>query len=78
MPASRSGESDVPGTLQRSPAKAQRTYKEVHDRAVETHGEGEQAHRVAFAALKHSRNLGVKGASRMTKEQLGEAIAKKQ
>jgi cation transport regulator ChaB len=49
-----SGESDVPGTLQRSPAKAQRTYKEVHDRAVETYGEGERAHRVAYAALKHS------------------------
>src|SRR3979411_2018570 len=45
---------DTPGTLQRSPAKAQRTYEKVHDSAVETYGEGEQAHRTAFAAVKHS------------------------
>ncbi|MDQ6742341.1 MAG: ChaB family protein [Candidatus Dormibacteraeota bacterium] len=122
---------DLPGTLQRSPAKAQRTFEKVHDSAVETYGEGERAHRTAFAAVKHSfekvgdhweekdhkgpsdpqaarggararsgqgrtfggvdvlghsrqelyeraRSLGVKGASKMTKEQLGEAIAKKQ
>jgi cation transport regulator ChaB len=122
---------DIPGTLQRSPAKAQRTYEKVHDSAVETYGEGERAHRTAFSAVKHSfekvgdhwepkdhkgpsdpqaarggarartspgktfggvdvlgnsrqelyeraRSLGVRGASKMTKEQLGEAIAKKQ
>jgi cation transport regulator ChaB len=122
---------DLPGTLQRSPARAQRTFEKVHDSAVETYGEGERAHRTAFAAVKHSfekvgdhweekdhkgpsdpqaarggalarsgqgrtfggvdvlghsrqelyeraRSLGVKGASKMTKEQLGEAIAKKQ
>jgi cation transport regulator ChaB len=121
---------DIPGTLQRSPAKAQRTYEKAHDSAVETYGEGERAHRTAFAAVKHSfekvgdhweqkdhrgpsdpqaarggasarrspaktfggidvlghskqelyeraRSLGVRGASKMTKEQLGEAIAKK-
>ena len=122
---------DIPGTLQRSPAKAQRTYEKAHDSAMETYGEGERAHRTAFAAVKHSfekvgdhweekdhkgpsdaqaarggpgartspaktfggvdvlghskqelyeraRSLGVRGASKMTKEQLGEAIAKKQ
>lgn len=45
---------DLPGTLKRSPAKAQRTYAKAHDRAVETYGEGARAHRVAMAALKHS------------------------
>jgi cation transport regulator ChaB len=45
---------DLPGTLQRSPAKARRTYREAHDSAVETYGEGERAHRTAFAAVKHS------------------------
>jgi hypothetical protein len=44
----------MPSTLKRSPAKAQRTYEEVHDHAVEEYGEGERAHRTAFAALKHS------------------------
>jgi len=43
---------DIPGTLRRSPAKAQRTWKKTHDRAVEEYGEGERAHRTAFAALK--------------------------
>ena len=122
---------DLPGTLQRSPAKAKRTYRKTHDSAVESYGEGEQAHRTAFSALKHSfekvgdhwepkdskgpsdpqaakggkaaresssktyggvdlygnskqelyeraRKLGVKGRSKMSKEQLAEAIAKKQ
>jgi hypothetical protein len=45
---------DVPGTLRRSPAKAQRTYEKAHDSAVKTYGEGERAHRTAIAALKHS------------------------
>jgi cation transport regulator ChaB len=131
MPERRDSGDDLPGTLKRSPAKAQRTFKKVHESAVETYGEGERAHRTAFSAVKHSfekvgdhwepkdhkgpsdpraerggaaarrgegktfggvdvlghsrqelyeraRSLGVKGASRMTKEQLGEAIAKKQ
>ncbi|MGH3666502.1 MAG: ChaB family protein [Egibacteraceae bacterium] len=45
---------DLPGTIQRSPAKAQRTYAKAHDSAVETYGEGERAHRTAISALKHS------------------------
>ena len=45
---------DMPSTLRRSPAKAQRTFAEAHDSAVETYGEGERAHRTAFSAVKHS------------------------
>jgi len=43
---------DLPGTLQRSPAKAQRTFAETHEAAVDQYGEGERAHRTAFASLK--------------------------
>ncbi|MFP5319865.1 MAG: ChaB family protein [Acidimicrobiia bacterium] len=121
---------ELPSTLQRSSAKAQRTWSKAHDSAVESYGEGERAHRTAFSALKHSfekvgdkwepkdhkgpsdpqaaksgaaarkggktyggvdveghsrdelyqraRKLGIKGASRMKKTELAEAIAKKQ
>ena len=124
-------EEELPSTIKRSPAKAQRTYKKAHDSAVESYGEGERAHRTAYSALKHSfekvgdhwepkdhkgpsdpqaakggrearespaktyggvdvlgnsrqelyeraKDLGVKGRSRMSKEQLAEAIARKQ
>ncbi|WP_150241642.1 ChaB family protein [Nocardiopsis quinghaiensis] len=47
------GASELPSTLQRSPEKAQRTWIKAHDSAVEEYGEGERAHRVAFAAVKH-------------------------
>jgi hypothetical protein len=121
---------EMPATLKRSPAKAQRTWAKTHDAAVETYGEGERAHRTAFSSLKHSfekvgdrwqpkkqkgpsdphaaksgkaarkggrtyggvdvvgnsrktlyeraRSLGVKGRSKMSKEKLAEAIARKQ
>jgi cation transport regulator ChaB len=124
------GKDELPDTLKRSPAKAQRTWVKAHDSAVESYGEGERAHRTAFSAVKHSfekvgdhweskdekgpsdpqaakgtpesrkggktyggvdvegnsrdelyqraRKLGVKGASRMKKAELAEAIAKKQ
>ncbi|TMC08411.1 MAG: cation transport regulator ChaB [Chloroflexi bacterium] len=126
MPGKRT---EIPDTLRRSPVKAQRTYREAHDSAVEQHGEGERAHRVAFAAVKHSfekvgdhwepkrrrgpsdpraasprarqdegatfggvdyyghtkrelydraRTLGISGASRMRKDELAAAIARKQ
>jgi hypothetical protein len=120
----------MPATVKRSPAKARRTWAKTHDSAVETYGDGERAHRTAFAALKHSfekvgdrwqpkkakgpsdpqaaksggsarrggrtfggvdvvgntrkalyqraRKLGVKGRSSMSKEELAEAIARKQ
>jgi cation transport regulator ChaB len=48
------GRAELPDTLRRSPKKAQRTWIEAHDAAVETYGEGERAHRTAFAAVKHS------------------------
>jgi cation transport regulator ChaB len=50
MPAKK----DMPSTLRRSPKKAQETYSKAHDAAVEEYGEGERAHRTAFAAVKHS------------------------
>jgi cation transport regulator ChaB len=45
---------EMPSTLKRSPKKAQETWAKTHDSAVEEYGEGERAHRTAFAALKHS------------------------
>jgi cation transport regulator ChaB len=45
---------ELPSTLKRSPAKAQRTFAKAHDSAAEEYGEGERAHRVAYSALKHS------------------------
>jgi cation transport regulator ChaB len=45
---------DMPGTLRRSPKKAQDTYAETRDSAVDQYGAGERAHRTAFAAVKHS------------------------
>jgi cation transport regulator ChaB len=48
------GREKLPSTLKRSPAKARRTWAKTHDSAVEEYGEGERAHRTAFAALKHS------------------------
>jgi cation transport regulator ChaB len=132
MPTSRRNrDEELPSTLERSPAKARRTYQEAHDSAVETYGEGERAHRAAWSAVKHSfekvgdhwepkarkgpsdpqaakggaearasrsrtyggvdargsskqelyeraRRLGVKGRSKMSKEQLAEAVARKQ
>ena len=119
---------DLPGTLQRSPAKAQRTYAETLDHAHEEYDSEERAHRTAYASLKHSfekvgdhwepkdhkgpsderakesgpegrgrtaggvdveghtkkelydraKRLGVEGRSRMTKQELGRAIARRQ
>lgn len=120
---------ELPGTLRRSPAKAQRTFAKAHDSAVAQYGEGERSHRVAYAAVKQSfekkgdhwepkdhkgpsdpraknprarenhgkalggvdyygnskqelyeraKKLDVSGRSKMTKEQLAEAIARKQ
>lgn len=48
------GKDELPDTLRRSPKKAQRTWIKAHDNAVESYGEGERAHRTAFAAVKHS------------------------
>lgn len=127
----RGDDAEVPSTIARSDDKAQRTWRAAHDSAVETYGEGERAHRTAFAALKHThekkgdhwepkdekgpsdprsekstdearrgegktyggidyhghtkkefeeraRDLGITGRSRMTKDELVEAIAKRE
>lgn len=47
-------EEELPDTIRRSSKKAQRTFAKAHDSAAEQYGEGERAHRVAYAALKHS------------------------
>jgi cation transport regulator ChaB len=123
-----SDQQDLPGTLKRSPKKAQRTYEKALDSAYNTYeGDEERAHRTAYSAVKHSfekvgdhwepkdekgpsdqhaaegrdsdqptaggvdvrghtrdelyeraKDLGVKGRSKMTKEELGRAIARKQ
>jgi cation transport regulator ChaB len=45
---------ELPGTLIRSSAKAQRTFAKAHDAAAEQYDSAERAHRVAYAAVKHS------------------------
>jgi cation transport regulator ChaB len=45
---------ELPSTLRRSSAKAQRTFAKAHDAAAEQYGTEERAHRVAYAAVKHS------------------------
>jgi hypothetical protein len=130
-PAMPTTKADLPGTLKRSPKKAQETWAKTHDAAVGTYGEGERAHRTAFSSLKHSfekvgdhwepkarkgpsdeqaakggaaarrgrgasaggvdvlghsrdelleraKRLGVKGRHRMNKQELGQAIARRQ
>ena len=44
----------LPSTLKRSPAKAQDTYMHTLEAAEKDHGDGEAAHRIALASLKHS------------------------
>jgi cation transport regulator ChaB len=46
--------SDLPGTLKRSPAKAQRTYAKTLDSAEETYDSTRRAHQAAWSAVKHS------------------------
>jgi cation transport regulator ChaB len=48
------GRPDIPSTIARSDEHAQEIYQKAHDRAVQTYGEGEIAHRTAYSALKHS------------------------
>lgn len=45
---------ELPGTLRRSPRKAQETFAKAHDSALEQYGDEERAHRVGYAALKHT------------------------
>lgn len=127
MPIER--KSDLPGTIQRSSAKAQRTFTKTYNAALDTYdGDESRASRAAYASLKHSfhkvgdrwqakrrpgpsdprarsggpdpsgesaggvdvegstkeelyeraRKLDVPGRSRMTKLELGQAIAQRQ
>ena len=50
MPAKKE---DLPGTLERSPKKIQRTYEETLDSAHEQYDSEERAHRTAWSAVKH-------------------------
>ena len=45
---------DLPDTIKRSPAKAQRTYAKTLESAEDEYGPGERAQRTAYAALKQS------------------------
>lgn len=47
-------EGELPSTLQRSDQKAKDTFAKAHDSAAEEYHDEERAHRVAFAALKHT------------------------
>src|SRR4051794_35307296 len=47
------GRKELPNTLERSDTHAQAIWIKTHDSAVKTYGEGQAAHRTAFAALKH-------------------------
>ena len=51
MPTSKE---DLPGTLKRSPVKAQRTYAETLDSAEEQYDSEARAHQTAWSAVKHS------------------------
>jgi hypothetical protein len=44
----------MPSTIARSSSAVQRTWSSTHESAVDEYGEGERAHRTAYAALKHS------------------------
>src|SRR3954447_4664795 len=44
---------DLPGTLERSPKKVQRTYEKTLDSAHDEYGDEERAHRTAWGSVKH-------------------------
>ncbi|HEY5882323.1 MAG TPA: ChaB family protein [Nakamurella sp.] len=45
---------ELPSTLQRSDAKAQRTFAQTYDSAIEQYEDEQRANQTAFAALKHT------------------------
>ena len=45
---------ELPSTIARSGLKAQKTFSETHDAAAKEYGDGERAHRTAFASLKRT------------------------
>lgn len=55
MPSSRNARrSDLPSTIQRSDKKAQDTFTETYNSALQEYGSEQRAARVAYAALKHT------------------------
>jgi hypothetical protein len=44
----------LPGTVKRSPPKAQRQFEETLQHAEKEYGKGERASRTAYASLKHN------------------------
>lgn len=44
----------LPSTLEKSPAKARRTFKKTLESAEDQYGQGERASRTAYASLKHN------------------------
>ncbi len=48
------GKDELPSTVARSDAKAQRTWVETYDSAMDSYDDGSRAARTAFASLKHS------------------------
>ena len=44
---------DLPGTLERSPKKVQRTYEKALDSAHDEYDSEQRAHRTAWSAVKH-------------------------
>ncbi|MGA0566077.1 ChaB family protein [Rathayibacter sp. KR2-224] len=47
------GREQIPSTIRRSDQHAQDLWAKTHDSAVDEYGEGQRAHRTAFAALKN-------------------------
>jgi cation transport regulator ChaB len=45
---------ELPSTLQRSDAKAQRTFAKAHDSAADSYGDEQRANQTAWAAVKHT------------------------
>jgi len=45
---------ELPATLRRSCQEAQDTFTKAHDSAVQVYGEGDQADKAAFTALKQT------------------------
>ena len=54
MPQSRRyhRDGDLPATLRRSCREAQEAFTRAHDEAVQAYGEGDEAYRAAYTALK--------------------------
>lgn len=43
---------ELPGTLRRSSPEAQAVFRQAHEDAVRAYGEGDEAYRATYAALK--------------------------